>query len=247
MGFAAPDIRPNACWKDRLAARPVQRDSFKALQQWAAPAAPNVSRSLALQWIAEHSALITALTSVGTLLVWVIYLQVFVSSYRRQLGATLLITRGPGEGLGARCFVTNMSAGPVYVLSVVVTLDTQGTTVVRPATEMRDGETEATSRPLERTRQGPLLPAAIRDIGSFQHLMAAAMGEAKVPVADVQAVTITVVGVHGAEDLPIGASRRFLLSTEGQRYRVHGATVDTEQIRKRRDRRKLLADLQRDQ
>ncbi|KAA6120991.1 hypothetical protein KZ686_24245 [Cupriavidus cauae] len=198
-----------------------------------------------MQWIADHSQLISALTGVGTLLVWVIYLQVFVSSYRRQLRATLLITRGPGDGLAARCFVTNMSSGPVYVQSVIVALETPGGMVVMPATETQDAEQQAYSRPLERTRQGPLQPAAIRDIGSFEHLMSPALQEARPET--VQAVTIVVLGVYGTEDLPIGARRRFVVTPSGARLRLHGATLDTEQIRKKSERRKLLADLQRDQ
>lgn len=200
-----------------------------------------------MQWVADHSQLISALTGMGTLLVWVIYLQVFVSSYRRQLRATLLITRGPGDGLAARCFVTNMSAGPVYVQSVLVALETPTTTFLMPATETQDEEQRAYSLPLERTRQGPLQPAAIRDIGSFEHLMAPALHEAGDRPEAVRAVTIVVLGVYGSEDLPIGARRRFVVTPSGARRRLHGATLDTEQIRKKSERRKLLADLQRDQ
>lgn len=200
-----------------------------------------------MQWITEHSALISALTGFGTLLVWIVYLHVFVSSYRRQLGATLLITRGPGDGLAARCFLTNMSAGPVYVLSVIITLETPKGTLIRPATEMHESDEPGSSRPLERTRQGPLQPAAIRDIGSFGHLVDAALREGDARLDEVEAVTIAVLGVYGSEDLPVGARRRFLLSREGAGVRVHSATIDTAQIRRRGERRKLLADLQRDQ
>ena len=207
-----------------------------------------------MQWISDHSQVITALTGVGTLLVWVIYLQVFVSSYRRQLRATLLITRGPGEGLAARCFVTNMSAGPVYVRSVMVTLEAPQRTLVMPATEIHDAERDAQA--LQRTRQGPLQPAQIRDIGSFDHLIAPALREIgdRVDAPDalaafegLEGVTITVVGVYGAEDLPIGARRRFALAVSGDKVHLHGATIETEQIRKRRERRTLLGDLRRDQ
>lgn len=205
----------------------------------------------ALQWISDHSQLITALTGVGTLLVWVIYLQVFVSSYRRQLRATLLITRGPGEGLAARCFVTNMSAGPVYVQSVMVTLEAPQRTLVMPATEIHDAERDAHA--LQRTRQGPLQPAQIRDIGSFDHLIAPALREigdrveAREALEALEGVTITVVGAYGSEDLPIGARRRFALAMSGDKVQLHGATIETEQIRKRRERRTLLGDLRRDQ
>ncbi|MGY8527183.1 hypothetical protein [Paracidovorax citrulli] len=200
-----------------------------------------------MQWIADHSQMIAALTSIGTLLVWVIYLQVFVLSYRRQLRATLLITRGPGDALEASCFLTNMSSGPVYVLSVFVTLETSDGTVVRSATNLLDRDSEGLSRPLERTRQGPLQPGSIRDMGSFQRLMGQALYEVEKRPKHVQALTVVVLGVYGSEDLPVGARRRFRLTTSGDRVELHACSVDTEQVRRRRERRKLLADLQRDQ
>jgi len=58
-----------------------------------------------MQWIEDHREPITALTGLGALAVWVVYLQVFVSNYRRQLRATLLITRGAGAELDAHCFL----------------------------------------------------------------------------------------------------------------------------------------------
>ncbi|MBY4898269.1 hypothetical protein [Cupriavidus sp. AU9028] len=200
-----------------------------------------------MQWITDHSQLISALTSVGTLLVWVIYLQVFVHSYRRQLRATLLITRGPGDGLASSCFLTNMSSGPVYVLSVFVTLETSDGTVVRSATNIQDADSEGLSRPLERTRQGPLQPGGIRDIGSFQRLMGHALQEADSRSERIQAITVVVLGTYGSEDLPVGARRRFLLTRTEDRLELHACKVDTEQVRKRSERRKLLEDLQRDQ
>ena len=56
-----------------------------------------------MEWIKGHSGIITALSGVGSLLVWIICLQVFVRSYRRQLRATLLTTRGSGVCLDSRC------------------------------------------------------------------------------------------------------------------------------------------------
>lgn len=200
-----------------------------------------------MQWINDHSQLVSALTGVGTLLVWIIYLQVFVSSYRRQQRATLLITRGPGQGLAAHCFLTNMSAGPVYVQSVITTLDIPQGPIIKPATEMQDAEAEGLSRPLQRTRQGPLHPGEIRDIGAFEHLMAPALQEANQPGDAVKAVTITILGIYGSEDLPVGARRCFRIVATAGKLRVQGETMETDQIRKRRERRTLLADLQRDQ
>lgn len=196
-----------------------------------------------LRWISSHGQLISALTGVGMLLVWVVYLQVFISSYRRQLRATLLIARGVGDGLEARCFLSNMSSGPVYVQSVIITLETAEGTLIRPATDIQDGE----GSPIERTRQGPLQPGGIRDIGSFRSLICHAFEAADDQAEIVRAMVIEILGVYGSEDLPVGARRRFVLTKTQGRIRLQGDTIETQQIRKRRERRRLISELRRDQ
>lgn len=205
-----------------------------------------------MQWIAEHRDVITALTGIGTLLVWVTYLHVFVSSYRRQLRATLLITRGAGDGWGARCFLSNMSSGPVYVESVLIEIETKSGIVCCPVTDWvhLEGDAAADSRRL--TRQGPLASGETRDIGSFMNLIRDALHsrssgpDAAIALAAVRCFEIKVLGLYSSEDVPIGARRRFVVLNEGGRARIQGHDLATKQIRKRRDRRRLVADLKQD-
>ena len=204
-----------------------------------------------MEWIANRPELISALTGLGMLLVWVIYLQVFVSNYRRQLRATLLITRGAGNGLEARCLLSNMSAGPVYVQSVIVTLETAKETLICPATDILELEGEAPSDPMQRTRQGPLASGEIRDIGTFGGLMRhALLGKAANSDAEflqsVHSITIEILGIYGSEDLPIGARRCFVVLHKDGHPLIQGQDLSTEQIRKRRERRRLITDLERD-
>lgn len=215
-----------------------------------------------MEWIARHGSAISALTGLGTLMVWVVYLQVFVSSYRRQLRATLLITRGPGHGLEARCFLSNMSSGPVYVTSVQVQLDATTGTTVSPVTDILDVEVEGTrkgARPDHlpaparpgadlgaHTRQGPLFNGETRDIGSFQELIRQAAVENLSATRLLRSVTIEVVGLYGSEDLPVGARRCFVVLDRGGELIVRGQEIRTQQIRRRRDRRDLLSHLERD-
>ncbi len=203
-----------------------------------------------MQWIIENHQLVTALTGLGTLVVWVVYLQVFVSSYHRQLRATLLITRGAGTGRDALCFLSNMSSDPVYISSVIVTVETAGETLVRPVTDRIDLEGRLLSDQVPPTRQGPLGPGAMRDIGTFEELIRSAWGSstdsAAVAQASVRSVTVEVVGLYGPEDLPIGARRCFAIVKEQGRHAVRAAELRTEQIRSRRQRRALLDDLERD-
>lgn len=205
-----------------------------------------------MQWMLEYSELISTLTGVGTLLVWVIYLQVFVSNYRRQLRATLLITRGAGYGLDASCFLSNMSSGPVFVQSVLITLETADETLVCPATDIQEKDGEAPSDARLRTRQGPIGSGEIRDIGSFSRLMRRALrgrvGSRNTDILErkVRAMIVEIVGVYGSEDLPIGARRRFVLVEDAETIRIEGEYLQTQQIRRKQERKRLISDLKRD-
>jgi hypothetical protein len=191
-----------------------------------------------VEWIARHSDAISALTSGGMLVVWLVYLQVFINSYRRSLRATLVIARGPGKGLSARCFVANMSSGAIYISSVQVRLSLEGEEITSAVTNIdtQDGG----------TKQGPLADGECRDIGSFEDLIGHAFLAASREPGPVASVTIEVVGIYGSEDLPVGARRTFDVRREESTAFVRGENIRTEQIRRKRDRRKLVDDLERD-
>lgn len=200
----------------------------------------------ALDWLLRYDKLISALTSIGTLIVWIVYLQIFVSSYRRQLHATMLITRGAHEGEATRCLVSNMSAAPIYVQSVLVTLETDGGSIVSPATDIGEIRDDSRESSLADSRQGPLEPGQVKDIGSFENLMTHGLRQKDLSFSDVRTVLIEVVAAYASEDLPIGARRRFVVTGAAGTVRLRGDTIQTTQIRKRRQRRQLLQDLERD-
>jgi hypothetical protein len=208
-----------------------------------------------VQWIIQNQPAITAFTGVGTLVVWIIYLQVFLSSYRRQLLAKILISRGAGDGLDARCFVSNMSSGPVYVQSIIVTLHLAEEHWMCPVTDLLDLEQEETpSEPRLKTRQGPLLTGEFKDMGTFRSLVRHVVRHKRGSSADLDgelsrkmgAIEIELLGLYGAEDLPIGATRKFLVVHSDDDMHLLGETLTTAQIRSRRDRKKLLDALERD-
>jgi hypothetical protein len=47
--------------------------------------------------------------------VWLLYLHLFLTSYRRQQETVILIHRGASEDDRARCIVSNMGSEPIYV------------------------------------------------------------------------------------------------------------------------------------
>jgi hypothetical protein len=200
------------------------------------------------QWISQHSQTLGALVSLGTLIVWVVYLQLFIAGYRRQRRAKILITRGVGDGLDAQCFVCNMSEAVVYIQSMIVTLEMDGGGWVAPVTDLVFLEHDGNRADLElKTRQGPLTTGELRDMGTFHDLISHVAKWKNGALAEldgdlcrrIRTVEIEVLAVYGSEELLIGARRGFALIREGDALHVRGINVATEQIRRRSERKRL--------
>lgn len=99
-------------------------------------------RTIMWNWIASNHQVISALANIAMLLVWIAYLQVFVSSYRRQKRSNILINRGAGSGLEARCLISNMSAEAIYIESLIATAETPEERWSCPVTELLEGRSD---------------------------------------------------------------------------------------------------------
>lgn len=201
-------------------------------------------------WIANHHQVIGALANIAMLFVWIAYLHVFVSSYRRQKRPSILINRGAGSGLEARCLISNMSAEAIYIESLIGTVETTEGRWSRPVTELQEGRSDQALA----TKQGPLQAGHFVDIGSFQSLIEPVLRGGEGLGSDVApddwdklvAFELKVIAVHGSEDILAGAMRRFDVVRQPGRVLLRGHVVGTEQIRSRRRREKLLKDVEAD-
>src|SRR5699024_2697242 len=61
-----------------------------------------------LVWLSENSAMVQAFTGIITALVWIFYLQILVSGFRRQRRSIILIHGAGNDNLDPRIFVTNL-------------------------------------------------------------------------------------------------------------------------------------------
>lgn len=201
-------------------------------------------------WIAGNHQVISSLANIAMLFVWIAYLQVFVSSYRRQKRSNILINRGAGSGLEARCLISNMSAEAIYIESVIATAETAEGRWSLPVTELLEGRSDLDLK----TRQGPLQAGRFIDIGSFQKLMEPVLQKAKGQrgavtsdgLENLVSFEIKIIAVHGSEDLLTGAVRRFDLLQRQHRLLLRGHAVGTHQIRSRRERERLRHDVEAD-
>ncbi|WP_273692366.1 hypothetical protein [Ketogulonicigenium vulgare] len=205
-----------------------------------------------LESLKEYAPIVAAVSSLGTLMIWAIYLHIFVSSHQRHIKPMLVINRSEGRTLEARCLVTNMSPEPVHIQSVVVRLRAIDTTQVVYITDAEDIRRSKDQSGWQRmTRQGPLLPGTMVDMGSFGGILDYAAfvcsGEDSFLYSklapQVEYVEISILGIYGSEDLLIGATRKFTPDRDNENIQLKAVEASTTQITRRRERKRLSREL----
>ncbi|MEJ8570245.1 hypothetical protein [Microbaculum marinum] len=195
-------------------------------------------------WLQEHSGAVSALASIATLLVWAVYLDLILRSYRSNNRPKILINFGGSKLDTATCLVANMSAQAVYMDSVVVTLHVGEHSYTTVLSEQDLALTERLDQRAERL-QGPLKTGEHVDIGQFRQLAARVAkdvphGEATFDLADrAERMDILVVGVFTGADRLIAAQRSFDLVGAGDQRRIRPRSFAAEQIRSGRRRRQI--------
>jgi hypothetical protein len=199
-----------------------------------------------LDWISQYRETLSLLTNIGMLLVWIVYLQLFLSSYKRQTLPKILINIGVGRNIDARCLVSNMSSDAIYVESLIATLETEKDRWVCPVTDAHELAEEQEHDLRSMTAQGPLKQGQVMDVGSFRDLIQNAVRESDCPVEaegefpeGLTAIEIQAIADFGPDDLLVGARRRFALVREDGAWNLGSHTPHTEQIRSRSERRRI--------
>lgn len=208
------------------------------------------SQTAMQQWIAANFQVLSLAISTCSVLVWVVYLQVYVRAYRRQRRFKILINRSHGRGLKTSCLVSNMSSEAIYVQSLVAVVESPDNRWECPLTDLstlnehESAHSGAGSLP---TRQGPLAAGAVRNMGTYKSLIEhVLMYNTDHPVEPTDEVyesltsfEVTVLGVYASEDLMVGARRKFDLKHTDGKSELIAQTITAEQIRSKRERRAL--------
>ncbi|MDN2566686.1 hypothetical protein N1F89_10670 [Aquibium sp. A9E412] len=160
------------------------------------------------QFISDNSAPLNTIANALMLVVWALYFQLLLNAHRRQRRAKVLINRSAGHDLSSNCVVSNMSAEPVYLESVVVTTERDGE---RSECSLTDLDT-LTRQPGEDPRrfwfQGPLMTGEYITLGSFETLLSSCCPKDCAPT-ELSAFEIMVVATYGPDHAPVGTRRRF--------------------------------------
>ncbi len=198
-----------------------------------------------IEWIQNNASSINAATSVAMLAVWMVYLHVFQRGYRRQTRAKIVINRAVGKTLDAHCFISNMSAHSIYVETVLVTVECKDCRISGVITDFSASDEERPTDPRQETHQGPLHSGDQTSLGTFDHLIQRTVDNQDEPVRDLIAssqsigIEVMVIGDYLSDDLVVGAKRRFVAEKNGETWLVRPKTVQTEQVRSRRERRSI--------
>lgn len=175
-----------------------------------------------MEWLSEHSAVISSGTSVLTLLVWIFYAQILYRNFARTRRPRIIINRGRGNDLSSLCLISNMSSEPIFLEHIIATLHTSDGAITQDmidyeADPQQEGEQNADEG--SQLSQGPMLSGSFSHIDSFQQILRRLCRKHRIalegdfPAGDVvfYFLDIRVVAIYGSEDHPVGAARRFKL------------------------------------
>ena len=198
-------------------------------------------------WLTKNAALIEIVLSALMAFVWLAYLQLFLTSLRRQRRSQIMISRGVGNGLDARCFVANLGHEPLYVLEIIAELAIGDRQVEAVITDRSDLSRTELNDPREAANQGPLKPGDDYDAGSFREIADKALrGEDSEPGGAFDRIGLTVVAATAASGEPVAAERRYCVDHARTGPVLRPETLQPRQIRSLIARRRLKRRLRRD-
>ncbi len=191
-----------------------------------------------IDWVRENVSVLTALTSLGTLFIWLAYLHLFYLSFRDQRRPKLLIHEAGGLDVGDRCIVANMSPIAVHVAAVLIDVDHDGERLTFQPKPPKAADAPDADPP-GLARQGPLSSGSYLEIGTFDALLTAAGVHERRPSArDGARITVRVVGFIGPELLPTAAERSFeVIDDRDDGTLVHPLSVMPTDLGERQQRR----------
>jgi len=192
-----------------------------------------------VNWLSQHSSSITALTNIGTLLVWLFYAQLLYLNFRRQRQPKIIINRGGGRSLKARCIISNMSPEAIFIEHIIAVLYTDKERYSKNLTDVEGLEEcdNVKNQLVEMTRQGPMGSGSYTDIGFFEDIISRVLKAHGIPAdgcrttdgTELKAIELRIIAIYGSEDTPVGSLRKFNIKMDEQT----SALIPTSWITKR--------------
>lgn len=200
-------------------------------------------------WMTENVTSLQVLVSLLSTVVWIVYLNIFLASFRRQTRSSLLINRAGAHDMQGRCLVSNMGSEPAFLLDVLAEVasdESVRTVSVVDRLELWDTETDPRGGV---SAEGPIASGDYVDIGSFDDILkraAKAFGEARGVPQELRIELVAIAATNQARQL-VAAHRGFELCIDEEAMTIRPLQIQARQIRSRRQRHrigKLLEELQ---
>lgn len=189
---------------------------------------------------AHHQALSTS-ASLFTAAIWLVYLNLFYASMRRSRRPEILLSRSAGSGCGARLFIANMGAEPIYVTAIIADYEAGGERGTAYITRNDIIRSEDLETPRAATNEGPLGSGDYLDAGSFADLMTRIEmhGNNQVASETIERLTLTVAAETGYSGTTSAGSKAYNVIREGDEVVFHPEKITTQQLRGWIARRRL--------
>ncbi|MBL3705933.1 hypothetical protein GI582_24870 [Sulfitobacter sp. BDSS02] len=197
-----------------------------------------------LEFIRQNSELVQIGANLTTTVVWLVYLHVLLKGFRDQRRSSLLINRGGGEDLDARCLISNMGAQPAYLLDVLAGIDTKDGPSVASVVDRQELRREELEQPTEMTGQGPLPSGGYVDIGSFRDILDRAGYDLSGSQSSQATLKLVSVAATNQASHIVAAVREFDVREDGDAIMVRPRTLEARQVRSRSARRKVCSVLE---
>jgi hypothetical protein len=181
----------------------------------------------------EHYDLLNLVANLAMMVVWIAYLNLFLISFHRQNRSVLHISSAASQDSRARCILTNMGSQHIYLLAVIVDIETDDGFSRAHVTDLVEKPVEDMQNLLDRTLQGPMEPGEIRDVGSFAELAdraATQLGE-DFDATRTHSMTVTAVAAANQAKELVGGYKRFAVKDhhDGEVTRFHETSTLTPQ------------------
>ncbi|WP_069383717.1 hypothetical protein [Halomonas caseinilytica] len=197
-----------------------------------------------IDWISQHSSFLQVLTSVATLVIWIVYAQMLLAGFIRQRRPKVVINQVMGLSTRGRCLISNMSAEHIHIESAHVRLHSHEGVRRCTVSEIQREEDATTPTSIQGgTLQGPLSSGSYIDAGEIQHLVSRAR---QAPIEDESTLCrdenahyvleLLVLYIYSSAPGIMGASRQFVFDDDGQATPAH---LETRQHRNRRERKRM--------
>jgi len=205
-----------------------------------------------LEAIRENVDILSLGANLAMVLIWLVYLHLFLKSYRRHLRPSIIINRGAGTGLQARCLITNMSAEAIYIEGIILVLERDGEqwrTALSATSEIRKDENATQAPRPNRIQEGPLASGAFMDIGRFQDIVERAFGTVQTESdredrLGFECFEIWVIARYTAEQQLVFVRSRFDVGRTKGNWALRPHQIENEEIRSGEKRRQMEEVLQ---